>query len=216
MKKFEKKTGRNIRHPQRISDIKSKLGISWQKQRRRTTSQLSDKSAADRELFVKRERRNARRKQWFVDQIHLPDRAVSGFGYGYRGEGAPKVDDKAGNGYGTAICSCNWAVGIGPSQYVRCDGEGLNREKMQRYLKKNSFQWSPKATSFIWIVPKSTLTPSSGQQKRSLRKKKGSGSVFPTTIDSLDFLTRTRTICEPETCLVRKEGKEQKNCCPKI
>jgi transposase len=134
--KFEKKTGRKITHLQRLSDIRHELGSSWQKLQPRSRRQAQASTQARVDVFLKKERRNARRRQWFVDQIKLPDGEVIGRGYGVPGKGAYVTPTSTSTGTGTGIMSCNWEAGMGPYSYVRNDTSGTTREDMMKYFKK--------------------------------------------------------------------------------
>lgn len=115
----KKKFGRKITHLQCLSDVLAKLGISWQKLQPRSRRQANPSTKKFVEAFVKRERRNACRRQWYVDQIKLPDSEVIGKGYGTPGVGAFVSPNTHANGTGTGIMSCNWEAGMGPFMYVR-------------------------------------------------------------------------------------------------
>lgn len=134
-KQFKKKTGRKITHIQRLSDIRGKLGLSWQKLQPRSRRQAAQATKERVAVFLKRERRNARRRQWFVDQIKLPDAEVIGRGYGSPGKGA-FVAVGPSSGTGTGIMSCNWEHGMGPFSYVRNTSGGTTRDDMKKYFRK--------------------------------------------------------------------------------
>ena len=123
-RQFEKKTGRKITHVQRnLSDVRGKLGLSWQKLQPRSRRQAAISTQEKVKRFLKWEKRVARRRKWFVDQIKLPDAEVIGRGYGTPGKGTFLAVPSS-TGSGTGIMSCNWAHGMGPFTYVRNSSSG--------------------------------------------------------------------------------------------
>jgi hypothetical protein len=134
-RQFEKKTGRKITHIQRLSDVRGKLGLSWQKLQPRSRRQAAISTQEKVKRFLKREKRVARRRKWFVDQIKLPDAEVIGRGYGTPGKGAFLAVPSS-TGSGTGIMSCNWEHGMGPFTYVRNSSGGTTREDMMKYFRK--------------------------------------------------------------------------------
>lgn len=136
--RFLEKTGRIITHLQRISDIRTKLGLTWQKPTPRTPKQRKASTTRMALQFVRRERRKARRRQWFIDQIKLPDAEVVRRSYGKKGQQPAVKMNTVSSGTGTGICACNWEYGFGPVMYVRNAGakKGTTREHVMMFLRE--------------------------------------------------------------------------------
>jgi len=147
-KKFAEKTGRKIENLQRISDVRRRLNISWQKVNPKSRRQQATVTKERATAFAAREKKRVPRyTKWFVDQIKLPDNGISGYGYGTPGEGAV-VERDSSSGTGTGILSCNWDVGMGPFMYVRnSPGHGTNRNDVIKYLNKKLFPAMPERST---------------------------------------------------------------------
>jgi len=132
--KFQEKTGRTIQNLQRISDYRKAIGISYRRENVRPKKKNSVAVIATCEGFLRKEKRVPRKRKWFVDETKLNDNDSGGYSYGIVGE-SNVVDGGNSTGSGTAICSANWQVGMGPFQYLRHNGSGTTRADFIYYLK---------------------------------------------------------------------------------
>lgn len=144
-KKFYSKTGRKIENLQRISDYRGIIGVSLQKERRRSSRSVSIYKDVQINTFLTKERRKkgGRKAKWFVDQSKLVDDDVGGRSYGLVGNGGAYVasseEDGPTSGSGTLIASCNWDEGMGYYEYVRNQpgpGGGTSRDHMMSYFRR--------------------------------------------------------------------------------
>eukprot|EP01087_Luapelamoeba_hula_P004497 TRINITY_DN1444_c0_g2_i5.p1 TRINITY_DN1444_c0_g2~~TRINITY_DN1444_c0_g2_i5.p1 ORF type:complete len:208 (-),score=21.28 TRINITY_DN1444_c0_g2_i5:114-737(-) len=120
---------------QRISDVKRAAGISSKQITRHTPSQTRAHLDPKYVAFVSRQRKGARCRKWFADQIHLPDCGGDTTSWSTVGTQST-VSKQTKNGYGSGFMSCNWRVGMGPYHYKRNGkGKSTTRDDMKAYFK---------------------------------------------------------------------------------